>query len=51
MFTCEFGLVVGQSFEGVSEGGDDALHRAEHGAEPQVEQHEEEEGRPEGAAR
>lgn len=42
MFTCEFDLVVGQSFEAVSEWGDDALHIAKHGAESQVEQHEEE---------
>ena len=43
VFTCELGLVVGQSFEAVSEGSEDALHRAEHRAEPQIEQHEEEE--------
>lgn len=49
--TCDFGLVVGQSFEAVSERGEDALHSAKHGAEAQVEQHEEEERRPEGAAR
>lgn len=48
--TREFGLVVGHSFEAVSERGEDALHSAEHGAEAQVEQHEEEERRPEGAA-
>lgn len=33
MFTCEFGLVVGQSFEAVGERGEDALHSAKHGAE------------------
>lgn len=43
MFTCKFGLVVGQSFEAVGEGGEDAFHSAKHRAEPQVEQHEEEE--------
>lgn len=43
MFTCEFGLVVGQSFEAVSKWSEDALHGAKHGAESQVEQHEKEE--------
>lgn len=33
VFTCEFGLVVGQSFEAVSEWGENALHSAKHGAE------------------
>lgn len=43
VFTCEFGLVVGQSFEAIGEGGEDTLHCPKHGAETQVEQHEEEE--------
>lgn len=51
MFTCEFDFVFSQTFEAVPEGGEDALHGAEHGAETQVEQHEEEDGRPEGASR
>lgn len=33
VFTCKFGLVVGQSLEAVGEWGEDALHRAKHGAE------------------
>lgn len=33
VFTCELGLVVGQSFEAVGEWGEDALHCAKHGAE------------------
>lgn len=33
MFTCQFGLVVGQSLEAVSERCEDALHSAKHGAE------------------
>lgn len=33
VLTCEFGLVVGQSFEAVSEWGEYALHCAKHGAE------------------
>lgn len=50
VFTCEFSLVVGQSFEAVREGGEDTLHGAKHGAESQVEQHEEEKRWPERAA-
>lgn len=41
--TCEFDLVPGQSFEAVGERGEDAFHSTKHGAESQVEQHEEEE--------
>lgn len=37
VFTCEFGLVVGQSFEAVCEWGEDSFHCAKHGAESQVE--------------
>lgn len=42
VFTCEFCLIVGQSFEGVSQGGEDTLHSAKHGAESQIKQHKEE---------
>lgn len=49
--TCELGLVLRQGFEAVGEGGEDALHSAKHGAESQVQQHEEEERGPERAAR
>ena len=38
-----------QQAEVVHEGGEDALHGAKHGAEAQVEQHEEEQRGPEGA--
>lgn len=34
VFTCEFGLVVGQNIEAVSERGEDAFHSAKHGADP-----------------
>lgn len=51
VFTCEFGLVVGQSFEAVSERGEDAFQCAKHRAQSQIEQHEEEKSWPEGAAR
>lgn len=49
-FTCQLGFVSCQTFEAVAEGGEDALQGAKHGAEAQVEEHEEEEGRPERAA-
>lgn len=49
-FTSELGLVPGQRGEAVPERRQDSLHGSEHGAESEVEQHEEEERRPEGAA-
>lgn len=47
--TCEEGSVASQESEIVHEGCEDPLHGPEHGAEAQVEQHEEEQRGPEGA--
>lgn len=48
MSTSEQRLVAAQQFEVVRKGCEDALHGAEHGGQTKIQEHEEEQRRPEG---
>lgn len=47
--TSQYSPMAGQDFKIIHERGEDSLHGPEHGAEPQVEQHQEKQSGPEGA--